>query len=86
MVQLASNAGETYAKQAAASGLTSIVWGFICITYDYYDMNNWLFPFIEGFSLKAILTTAAVGTGLILFLGIWAAMPHDTRIPEQRLN
>ena len=81
-----SNTGKTYGKQIGSSVLTSILWGFGLIIYDYFNGNDWLFPFLKGFSLATILTFAFLGTMSIIILSIWVFAPSDVRVPEQRMH
>lgn len=86
MPRVISNTGRTYGKQLGAGVLTSVAWGLVCVVYDFFDLNNWLFPFLSGFSLKALLTTSLVGLFILVMLGLWVFSPTDIIMPEQRLN
>ena len=86
MAQVITNSGVTYGKSLSAGILTSVAWSLFCIIYDFFDLNDALFPFLKGFSLKKLITAAVIGFIIILGLAIFVAMPHDTRIPEQRFN
>jgi Mg/Co/Ni transporter MgtE len=81
-----SNAGKTYGKEIGASALTSILWGFALIIYDYFNGNDWLFPFVKGFSLATILTVAFLGTLTIILLSIFVFAPSDVLTPQTKIR
>ena len=79
-----SNAGKTYGKEIGASLLTSVLWLFALIVYDYFDGNDWLFPFVKGFSLGTILTVAFLGTLALIILSIFVFAPSDVMTPQMK--
>lgn len=68
---------KNYIRVAAASGATLLLSTFLAVIWDYFDVNDWLFPALGSWSWRTWIEASSCGVIFLIILIVIALKPGD---------